>query len=92
VPAFGLNSVLGDIPLLGDVLVSKKGEGVFGVTYSATGDAEHPVISVNPLSMLTPGILRRIFEGHIPTAANAPSNAKPPQPEARSEPPKPAAE
>jgi hypothetical protein len=27
--------------------------------------------------MLTPGILRRIFEGHIPTAANAPSNAPP---------------
>jgi hypothetical protein len=92
VPAFGLNSVLGNIPLLGDVLVSKKGEGVFGVTYAATGDAEHPVISVNPLSMLTPGILRRIFEGHIPTAANAPSNAKPPQPEASGGAPKPAAE
>jgi len=57
------------------VLVSKKGEGVFGVTYSATGNAEQPKIDVNPLSVLTPGILRRIFEGHIPTAANAPSNA-----------------
>ena len=75
VPAYGLNSVLGNIPLLGDVLVSKKGEGVFGVTYSATGNAEQPKIDVNPLSVLTPGILRRIFEGHIPTAANAPSNA-----------------
>ncbi len=31
VPAYGLNSVLGNIPLLGDVLVSKKGEGIFGV-------------------------------------------------------------
>jgi hypothetical protein len=77
VPAFGLNSVLGNIPLLGDVLVSKKGEGIFGVTYSATGNSEQPTISVNPLAMLTPGILRRIFEGHIPTAANAPSNARP---------------
>ena len=75
VPAYGLNSVLGNIPLLGDVLVSKKGEGVFGVTYSATGNAEQPKIDVNPLSVLTPGILRRIFEGHMPTAANAPSNA-----------------
>jgi len=66
------------------VLVSKKGEGVFGVTYSATGSAELPKIDVNPLSVLTPGILRRIFEGHMPTAANAPSNlpqkpAEPPQ-------------
>ena len=80
VPAYGLNSVLGNIPLLGDVLVSKKGEGVFGITYSATGNAEQPNISVNPLSVLTPGILRRIFQGHIPTAANAPSNAPPPKP------------
>ena len=79
-PAFGLNSVLGNIPLLGDVLVSKKGEGIFGVTYSATGNADQPAISTNPLSMLTPGILRRIFEGNMPNAANAPSNAaaKPP--------------
>jgi Protein of unknown function/AsmA-like C-terminal region len=75
VPAYGLNSVLGNIPLLGDVLVSKKGEGVFGITYSATGNADQPKIDVNPLSVLTPGILRRIFEGHMPTAANAPSNA-----------------
>ena len=75
VPAYGLNSVLGNIPLLGDVLVSKKGEGVFGVTYSATGNADQPKIDVNPLSVLTPGILRRIFEGRMPTPTNAPSNA-----------------
>jgi hypothetical protein len=30
--------------------------------------------------MLTPGILRRIFEGNMPNAANAPSNAQPPAP------------
>jgi hypothetical protein len=74
VPAYGLNSVLSNIPLLGDLLASKKGEGIFGVTYSMTGNADQPNISTNPLSMLTPGILRRIFEGRIPTAANAPSN------------------
>jgi hypothetical protein len=77
VPAYALNSVLSNIPLLGDLLASKKGEGIFGITYSMTGNAEQPNISTNPLSMLTPGILRRIFEGHIPTAANAPSNAAP---------------
>ena len=48
---------------------------MFGITYSATGNADQPEISVNPLSVLTPGILRRIFEGHIPNASNAPSNA-----------------
>ncbi len=74
-PAYGINSIISNVPLLGDLLASKKGEGIFGVTYSATGNADQPNISVNPLSVLTPGILRRIFEGHMPTAANAPSNA-----------------
>jgi hypothetical protein len=78
VPVFGLNSVLGAIPVLGDVLVSKPGEGVFGMTYSVKGNADQPDLSINPLSVLTPGILRRIFEGKMPNAAQAPSNMTPP--------------
>jgi hypothetical protein len=74
VPAYGLNSIISNVPLLGDLLASKKGEGIIGVTYSATGSADEPVISVNPLSALTPGILRRIFQGNMPNAANAPTN------------------
>ena len=62
-PIFGLNSVLGAIPVLGDVLVSKQGEGIIGMSYSVSGNSNEPKISVNPLSVLTPGILRRIFEG-----------------------------
>jgi hypothetical protein len=77
VPLFGINSVLGIIPLLGDLLVSKPGEGIIGMTYTVAGNADEPKVSVNPLSMVTPGILRRIFEGRMPDAANAPSNAKP---------------
>jgi len=76
----GINTVLGNIPLLGDLLTSKKGEGILGVTYTASGSAEEPKISVNPLSMLTPGILRRIWEGHMPTSKDAPSNAPQPAP------------
>jgi hypothetical protein len=51
------------------------------MTYSAHGNADQPEISVNPLAMLTPGIFRRIFEGRMPTAAQAPSNAAPPIPQ-----------
>ena len=81
-PAYGINSIVSNIPLLGDVLASKKGEGIIGVvTYSATGNADEPNISVNPLSALAPGILRRIFQGSMPNAANAPSNREgPPAP------------
>ncbi len=75
VPLFGLNSILGNIPLLGTVITSKEGEGIIGMTYSVSGNADEPSVSVNPLSALAPGILRRIFEGRMPNAANAPSNA-----------------
>jgi hypothetical protein len=72
-PMYGINGILGVIPVLGDVFVSKKGEGLFGVTYSVRGDLDEPKLSANPLSMLTPGILRRIFEGSTPTAPPKPS-------------------
>ena len=83
VPAYGVNSLISNVPLLGDILASRKGEGIFGITYSMTGNSEQPVISTNPLSILTPGILRRIFEGHIPNASNAPSNAQAATPPAK---------
>jgi hypothetical protein len=74
VPAYGLNSFISNVPLLGDLLASKKGEGILGVTYSMSGPVDKLETSVNPLSMLAPGILRRIFSGAAPNAANAPSN------------------
>ena len=87
VPAYGINSLISNIPLLGDILASKKGEGIIGVTYSATGNADEPRINTNPLSALTPGFLRRIWEGRMPNAANAPSNNEPSTPAAQSPPP-----
>lgn len=78
VPLFGINSVLGNIPLLGTVITSKEGEGIIGMTYSVSGNADEPSVSVNPLSALAPGIFRRIFEGRIPNASQAPSNTPAP--------------
>ncbi|MGH6878301.1 MAG: AsmA-like C-terminal domain-containing protein, partial [Rhizomicrobium sp.] len=76
-PLYGINGLLGAIPVLGDVFVSKKGEGIFGVTYSVSGDISDPTVSTNPLSVLAPGILRRLFEGSAPKAPppSAPSPA-----------------
>jgi hypothetical protein len=62
VPAYAINAVLGNIPLLGQLLVGRKGEGVFGVTYRMSGPVGDPNVEINPLSALTPGFLRRIFE------------------------------
>ncbi|SLN49332.1 YhdP family protein [Oceanibacterium hippocampi] len=61
IPSYTLNSVLGAIPLIGDLLVGRQGEGIFGITYVVNGTADNPEIEVNPLSALAPGILRRMF-------------------------------
>jgi hypothetical protein len=63
VPSYTLNSVLGAIPILGDLLIGRKGEGVFAFTYTVAGTLEAPKVSVNLLSALAPGILRRIVDG-----------------------------
>jgi hypothetical protein len=65
------------VPILGDILASRKGEGVFGVTYSMKGPLEDPTLTVNPLSVLTPGILRRIFEFKTPEAPPQEPEAQP---------------
>jgi hypothetical protein len=42
-------------------LLTRKGEGVFGFNYGLRGTADNPEVSVNPLSILTPGMFREIF-------------------------------
>jgi hypothetical protein len=63
VPMYTLNSLLGNIPGLGDVLVGPKGGGVFAATYQASGKLDDPDVVVNPLSALAPGILRGLVKG-----------------------------
>ncbi len=95
-PAYGINAVLGNIPLLGDLLVSRKGEGIVAFTYKLTGPIRSPQAVVNPLSVLTPGVFRRIFEFSTPDAPGTTvpeGNTKAPESEApQTTPPAPAQE
>jgi hypothetical protein len=75
VPSYGLNSFVSNVPVLGELLASRKGEGVVGMTYSIKGPADQAKVGVNPLSALTPGILRRIFEPLRPRAPEKPREA-----------------
>ncbi|MDJ0608999.1 MAG: AsmA-like C-terminal domain-containing protein [Kiloniellales bacterium] len=61
VPAYSVNQLLEKIPLVGVLLTGGEGEGLFAVLYSAEGPMNDPEVSVNPLSLLTPGFLRGIF-------------------------------
>lgn len=82
VPSFGVNSVLGGVPIIGDLIVGRQGEGIFSITYSVSGSLEKAQVAVNPLSAVTPGILRRIFENpsdtSIPDSLPVDPNLKPP--------------
>ena len=80
IPAYTLNTVFGKVPLFGKILLGGKNEGVFAINYSATGSSDNPDIFVNPLSALTPGFLRKIFNlGDVvaPTKETAPSSPPP---------------
>ncbi len=74
IPSYGVNSLLSNIPLLGNLLASRRGEGVIGMTYAVNGPVAQPRVGVNPLSALTPGILRRIFEPFAGRRTRAPAN------------------
>ena len=77
VPAYTVNKILGEIPLLGRLLTGGEGEGLFAVTYRMTGRLAEPDISVNPLSILTPGFLRGMFSGKGRSADGEPLHARP---------------
>ncbi|WP_413988298.1 DUF3971 domain-containing protein [Labrys okinawensis] len=62
VPAYALNNIFGKIPILGEILAGGKYGGVFAINFKVAGKASAPVLTVNPLSAIAPGFLRKIFE------------------------------
>lgn len=61
VPAYSLNSVLGNVPVLGKLLLGGEGQGIFGANFRVAGSLDDPHITVNPLSAIAPGLLRNLF-------------------------------
>ncbi|MEM0900154.1 MAG: DUF3971 domain-containing protein [Pseudomonadota bacterium] len=61
-PAYGLNTIFAEIPILGAFLGNGRDRGLIGVTFRLSGDAKAPNVQVNPLSVIAPGIFRSIFE------------------------------
>ncbi len=62
VPLYGLNNIFGQIPVVGLFLGGGSNEGLIGVTYEVVGTPGAPVLRVNPISAMAPGVLRKIFE------------------------------
>jgi hypothetical protein len=62
VPMYGLNNMFGQIPVLGLIIGGGSNEGLFAVTYEVVGTTEKPVLRVNPISAILPGVSRKIME------------------------------
>jgi len=73
VPAYALNSLLGQIPLVGRLFSPERGGGLFAATWHMRGPIQDPAVTVNPLAALTPGFLRGLFGGGAETAQPPPA-------------------
>jgi hypothetical protein len=78
VPAYGLNNMFAQPPVLGFFLGGGQKEGLIGITYEVVGSPHAPTLRVNPMSALMPGFTRKIFEA--PTSYDGFSQ---PQPDGR---------
>nr|WP_255574956.1 DUF3971 domain-containing protein [Caldovatus aquaticus] len=61
VPVYVFNQLLGNIPLLGRLFSPETGGGLFATAFRVQGPLNDPQVTVNPLSTLTPGVLRNLF-------------------------------
>lgn len=61
-PAYGLNRLFGELPLIGAILGNGRDRGLLGITFKLEGPFDKPKLTVNPLSLIAPGIFRQIFE------------------------------
>jgi len=81
VPLYGLNNAFGQIPIVG-LFLGGSNEGLLGITYEVAGAPNAPVLRVNPISAVAPGLLRKFFEfpSATPPAEQRPSAYSSPSP------------
>ncbi len=61
-PAYGLNRLFGELPLIGAILGNGRDRGLLGITFKMDGPFKKPRLTINPLSIIAPGVFRSIFE------------------------------
>ena len=61
-PAYGLNRLFAELPLIGIILGNGNDRGLIGITFKLSGPFDKPKLTINPLSIIAPGVFRNIFE------------------------------
>lgn len=75
-PASGLNSVLARVPVFGALLTGTQG-AMMVADFGIEGPASEPEVWANPLSIVTPGILKDIFGGIFGGGTPSPERPEP---------------
>lgn len=60
-PVAGLNKVIGNIPVVGGILTGTQ-EGLLVADFSVKGPVNNAKVSANPLSLVTPGLVKDIID------------------------------
>lgn len=71
VPAFALNNLLSNVPLLGPLLTGGKDGGMFAVSYQLDGPFDDLKTNVNMMSAMAPGALRDLFNAPADTGGTS---------------------
>lgn len=81
VPGYAFNNAFAQVPIVGAILGggSQYG-GLFAVNFRIAGAASAPTMSINPLSAIAPGILRRFVDPLGGAPAQQPIQPNPPPP------------
>jgi hypothetical protein len=79
VPAYGFNNLFSQVPVFGPLLGGGSNEGLIAVNFRVGGAASAPQLTINPLSVIAPGFLRKLFGPTAPTGEgfSAPSDDDP---------------
>ena len=79
-PAYGLNRIFGELPLVGALLGNGRDRGLIGVTYRARrATPDKPALQINPLSVIAPGIFRSDLRVPVKNIRNLKSERRDPQ-------------
>ena len=61
IPLYMVNAFLAQIPFVGSWISGGREEGVFMTHFTLTGDRQDPVLAINPITAVTPGLMREFL-------------------------------
>jgi len=61
IPAYAVNSLIGKVPLIGNMITGEEGGGLVGLSYTAKGPSDNVEVEYHPASLLAPGFLKNLF-------------------------------